>query len=488
MMTDSTRPVGPRPSFQWRSAAAQPAPGPTLSESERRARLYSRWMVVCTLLIMGVSGNLLDIFGLAYNQPGGFLPAKLHPVMYLSIVLTYYCFRGRTSAIFTTYRPIGVFLIAMAVSDVVTPFMRGADGIHIIASSATTYLPAALLVLILSDSCDARGRDLVLRTVIVMAALNAAICIVEDVVKENLIPAYGEAVQILLDTGTVDFRGTALYDHPLDGAMFTMMGIFCVLARGAKTRWEQICFLFLLTGLISFGGRTALGLSVILLLSAGLGYAIKRLASGTMTLPEGLRLAAIGVSVPLFFIYVLTGTDLGERLVNHFYWDDSADSRRLQWKMIGLMTRSEWITGIDSKMLDSYAYQVALDFPFEDIENFWLLEFVNRGVISYVFYLIAFFALVIFAWRSASGWGRAMLVSVLFVATSSNSFARKSNVFDMLLPAVVCTYDYRRRNAASAQQGLTQPLKWVVRDAAFVGSRAPGGGRFSPNTSIGSGQ
>ena len=238
------------------------------------------------------------------------------------------------------------------------------------------------------------------------------------------------------------FRGAALFDHPLTGASVTMMGVFLVaqgwVPQGWRARMAKPVALALLgMAMIAYGGRVALVVTVLaqtamLLGEAGLGMVRGRGAMRPILLLAGGAMLAILVGYAL-----IAFTDIGERLANTFYFDDSAQIRAVQWNVLDMLDPRQALFGVPLADQAQLTFQIGLDYAFADIENFWLLSFVSLGAVGFVLFLAGLLPFLAHLWRISPGWGRILLLCLVVVASSSNSLGRKSNLLFLLTAALL---------------------------------------------------
>jgi hypothetical protein len=120
-----------------------------------------------------------------------------------------------------------------------------------------------------------------------------------------------------------------------------------------------------------------------------------------------------------------------------------------------MLSTHDWIFGMSFDRLSILMWQIGLDVPFSDVENFLLAELLELGAIGFALWLVGFLAAVIWGYRRANPWGKVMLISVLLVASTSNSIARKSNLLNVLLPTVMCTAVARRTEPMTAAVAIS---------------------------------
>ena len=189
--------------------------------------------------------------------------------------------------------------------------------------------------------------------------------------------------------------------------------------------------------MIAYGGRVALVVTVLaqtamLLGEAGLGMVRGRGAMRPILLLAGGAMLAILVGYAL-----IAFTDIGERLANTFYFDDSAQIRAVQWNVLDMLDPRQALFGVPLADQAQLTFQIGLDYAFADIENFWLLSFVSLGAVGFVLFLAGLLPFLAHLWRISPGWGRILLLCLVVVASSSNSLGRKSNLLFLLTAALL---------------------------------------------------
>jgi hypothetical protein len=116
-----------------------------------------------------------------------------------------------------------------------------------------------------------------------------------------------------------------------------------------------------------------------------------------------------------------------DRIIDTLYFDDSAQVRVTQWAVLDYLNLKNWLFGVPLADLEALKYRIGLDAS-EDIENFWLLLYLNLGAIGFVVFVIMFGAFLLHIARSGGGLnGWLLMVSALIIDSSSNSLGTKSN-------------------------------------------------------------
>jgi hypothetical protein len=390
------------------------------------------WLAGAAVLVaLFISANLLTWLDIPYTKEGGGWAFKLHPCTWITMIAALLMAVARGPWQLAVGAPgVVLFLAAILFCVVFAGLMTGVGNLIVLLDN---FLPAGLMALVLGQATP--GQRAALAWAMRGAfAINAVLALVEAVMQATLIPLYldGEPYRPLLE----DFRPTALYDHPLTGGVMTMLG----LALAPPGAWLRPAYTALLgLALVVFGGRMAVAAALL----AGCAIPLARLARQVLTRrgsggqPALLgALAALLAGLPIGALCMSAG--LGERLYSHLYWDSSAQARLTEWGVLAGLDESQWVFGTARSDLLAKVNALRLDAGVEVIENFWLLMLVSLGGVAFVVFAIGLFALLASCWRGANVRGRILLVSVLAVASTSNSLGRKSTILVCLIAAVAC--------------------------------------------------
>jgi hypothetical protein len=415
---------------------------------------------VCVYLT--VSSNLLFRLGIPYAQTGGSYVVKLHPGTWLLLAaVALHLLRARlplrTAWDCTTQRPALAAYLALLVLCIVFGALVTQSDILIVFIES--FMPAALLSIVLTDASPC-ARRLLGRAMLAAFAANVALVLAEAVLQRHLIPVW------LGDDPFVDppgeFRGAALYDHPLTGSAMTLIGVFLVLGTPRAAWLRAPLLLWLLVGLLAFGGRTALAVTLAALTCWGAARLLHRLLARRLRLAELAAALAACTIGPLLFAILLAATSIGERIAARFYWDDSARARGVQWRMLDQLDAGDWLFGMRHARFEQLVAQLGLTWHFSDVENFWLWMFLDLGLLGFAIFLPALVIFLAAEWRRATPAGRIMLLALLVVASTSNSLARKSSLLTVAIAAAAAM----PRTAATARVVPRPVLPPALRVAA----------------------
>ena len=420
-----------------------------------------------------ISSNFLTMVGIAYSTDGGNPLVKFHPGTYLAMLslllrLSETGLPMRTMEQLVARFPLVGLFLGMIASCIVWVIVN--TGVSGVAAYVESYFSSGVLFLALADFSVEQRRRLGWIMVALFTA-NASLATGETVLRHNLLPLYLSEGKIYKDVA-YEFRGLALYDHALTGGMMTSMGILLLIGMRVSLRAGVLLGLPLLVGLISFGGRTSLLVCVVTVLGIGGFFMIRGLLD--RTLRPGVMLMAIAgvIAASVLLWFLVSETSVGVRLAGKLSFnDDSTATRSVQWLMPGLLNWNEFLFGISSSRELEYVYQLGLVYHFELVENFWLTAFMNLGAVGFMLYLTGLLAFLWNLWRQAPLLGRAIVVTTILVASTSNSLGHKSSVLFVMTAAVVATTGFAR--VGSTRLSHPHPLSPAGRAPVPTGSPEP---------------
>ena len=390
--------------------------------------------------------NMYLISGIDYVRPGGSPLIKVHLGTYLILFAACLWVLGvGTKALgrhFHDHPSHLLFLSMMTLCMAHMVLNIGGDGALFVF--VDTFICAGVVALLLTHASDDQRRVLA-HVLLAVFVLNAIIAIGESVTHRTLVPR----LDFPLDDAKVpidDWRGMALNDSSLSGAMMTQMGVFLVLAM--RTRWTALLLALLVFSLFSFGGRAALVVSIItlamLLVGAIIrGLALRRLTRGIVTWFIGTSLA-----VPVL-IGLALATSIGDRAITHMMLnDDSAMARDLAWNILGLLDSDKILFGSSLQTVQDYINWLHVG----EIENPWLDLFLTLGAVGSLYFLIGFVPFIVHLWRTGGLFGQLLVVTELIVASTSNSIGRKSPVLVVMVATIYACAAYTTRATNNVQR------------------------------------
>jgi len=329
-------------------------------------------------MLFCLSGYALEFFGIPYITEGGSILQKVHPANYvfaLTLVV----------AVVAHPDPIGYFVslvvrrpgaIAMIVSCVVIyvfvsryhPTMSAAYLIDALVS-------AALVALLLADAPE-RTMLWLARLLHVILVTNAVLAIVEVGSGWRLFPFGVEGEEM-----TWDYRATALFGHPLDGALAT--GVYAVILMTAKEipglpeRLRLPVILLCMAAMPAIGARTSFAI-VYAVAAVMAGLAVLGFLRGGGVRPRSLL--AVMAAAPLAVLGVVAVLQLGylDGFLARFQNDSgSADARFELYNLFSQYGLAEMLTGYDPAVLRTRVRVEGLE---AGVENSWVGHLLQFGI------------------------------------------------------------------------------------------------------------
>jgi hypothetical protein len=384
--------------------------------------------IILTFLL---PGSWLTHLGLYSDAPGGNALTKFHPATYMAVVAAWAAISSRSSGgginrLFRERPALSWATILILFCMLYSLLNIGVGGL---ALYVETYLAAAMVAIAI-DKATERQCQILGYTILILTLGNVAIALIEARLQTHLQPE--QELQLTAADAKYlqqveEFRGQALFPHPLTGSLVTSMALFLILGMRLR-RWLVATILVtLLVGLLSFGGRGAFAVTVMMIAAA----ALFQLASGLVTRRLNIGFLAAFVAgallLPALFIAITTHSDIGMRLTSHFYMDDSADVRMLQWRVLDLLRLRDVLFGMAPDRIELLKANVGLADVGSDIENPWLLLFLDLGIVACPFLVAAIFLLLLHLGRQANNSMSWLLITAsLLIVSTSNSLGRRT--------------------------------------------------------------
>jgi hypothetical protein len=327
---------------------------------------------------------------------------------------------------------IMAFVFAVPLFTVYTIYWNGINGAAFYWDS---FWAPALMALCLMDASP-RQRRFLAYFMLILVLGNVLMGLYESIRQEAFFPvvtvnADGKQVEEV----TENFRATAFFPHPLTASLMATMTLLLLYRMQLRFIFLAMSFVLLWVGLLEFGGRTGLGVSLVMTVGAGAWVGVTGMLRRDLKTSTAMYLLLGMIVLPLVLGVIATQTHIAERLLDTMYYDDSAEVRVFQWKVLNYLSLPNWLFGVPQDDLIQLKYQIGIG-PNEDIENFWLLLFLNLGAIGFVGFLVFFFTFLVNLARVGSGlFGWLLMIAALIIDSSSNSLGQKT--YDLLMEVVI---------------------------------------------------
>ena len=385
----------------------------------------TRVAIAAVAVDLTISANLLTLIGVPYVTEGGPLPLKIHPGSYLlcGAFLIFLAGQNRPNVAIWSCAggdaSLALFLTTQLACVVYALATTGSGNLVVLFD---TFLPAGLLAAVLSHT-QAHERWWLRRVLQWGIFGNAVLALGEASVHATLIPLYLNDAAFHAASG--EFRPTALYDHPLTGGVMTLIGLALIPRHGF---WRLAYAFVLWAGLLAFGGRVAVAVAVLRMFAMSTIDMASRVLRRDRTAIDLLMTWGTLFILCMAAIGAVHAAGFGDRLLRHLYWDPSAQVRLAQWGMLGELNAWQIAFGTPREELLGRLNLLWLNSGVEVIENFWLLMFVALGVVGFPLFFAGLCGLLAWCWRRSELCGPALVLSVIVVASTSNSLGRKSTI------------------------------------------------------------
>jgi hypothetical protein len=397
---------------------------PQLTWAGAESRLLTAALAFYAVLILSLSPFALAALGFDYGDAGGSVLTKFHPATFFICLLGIAAACGTGDPLNTVVHAfhetpaallmICAVLIACAQAVLVTkiPFTPLIE----------TFLPAALVLLLLRVIPERRGRTLALLLHALLIG-NAVLGIGEFLTGWRLTPFVIDGEDL-----SYEWRATALLGHPLANAMLTGTYIVILAVGGGRDLPQLVraaAFAICLASMAAFGGRGATVL-VLLMLVLIVGRRLLAVLNGGHLDTRAMMAAIVAVPIAGGGLLLLAHSNFFERILDRFV--DDTGSAQTRWDMLELVTRipfSDLLFAPDQRQVLTWQGILGLE---RGIESFWLSMALSYGLIVAGIVFVALFAHGWTIVRRCRPGAVLPLLYFLGVATTSLSLGGKSSV------------------------------------------------------------
>jgi hypothetical protein len=404
--------------------------------------------LLALILEFALSGQALTHLGIGYTSPDGSLLTTLHPATYLVSIATLMVLmqtRPFGSGLFRLWRDTPALALFILLVFCCACYGIADGGFSGAAAYVESYLSAGFLAVALEGGTDRQKRALAW-WIVALCGLSIILAVAESATETHLIPLQaGDGSPAELAADPAAFRSAGLFGHPLTAALTTSMATFLVLRMRMNGLLKATLFTAFLIGLLSFGGRTALAAtSALILLAAGVlllrGVVMRNLAMGAVVAGG----AAILILPPLLLL-VMTGTDIGEHVATYIYPAEITGTGGPQWLVLNHLNLRDILFGVSPMRLDILSYQLNLGHDTTDIDNVWLLTFLNLGAIGFFVLLFALGLFLMHLGRTtANPLGWMLLVAAVMIDATAHSPDRESADLFFMAACMIAMSGYSR--------------------------------------------
>ena len=392
-------------------------------------------LTVAVLLLFSLSGGMLWLVGYNYDGLQGSALSKIHPSTYLFVLVFVWrsCTFGNPvgyAVYVTNKRPATTLMGVIATVLLFVVILRQRPGM---AGMIDTYVAPALLVLLLSEDDEKTFARLQLVIHAVMT-VNALLALFEFGTKHLVFPYRFDGAVFVND-----LRSTALQGHPLSNATVTAIYILALLSgsRALSTPLRLGLIGLQCAALVTFGGRSAMVLTILLGGAYVLSRGVAQLRTGRVNLLAAALVIMLAALLPL--AVALAGYyGFFDALLSRFVSDSgSANARVEMFDLFNQMELRDIIVGADIDVLESMRRISGLE---QGIENPIIRLTLYQGAF---FTLLIFFSFALFMhevarrchpgiWLPMLGW--------LILLNTSESIASKTTLMTKFVVMALALY------------------------------------------------
>ena len=409
------------------------------------------WGVIAVVLSFLFPENVLDAMGLNIF--------KLLPATYVVLIGGLFALRAASFHQRCREAPgLMLYVFAIPALGLYSAYWQGISGTVVYVE---TYWIAGLLALML-EPASAKQKRILAGILITLCLLNVLVSVHESLTQTNWFPHVIDPDVDPLGQVTEDFRAHGFYSHPLNAALITSMAVYLLYTMRLRFILAAPIFGMLLLGMLAFGGRTALGVTLILSILIAAYLLFRGLLRKNLKLDFVLSISFALIFVPLIIAIVATQTTIADRIMNNLYYDDSAAVRATQWEVLSYLNLRNWLFGISHVDLNILKYQIGLGGKDTDIENCWLLMFLNLGGIGFLVFLAILGAFAVHLCRqSGSMFGWLMIISSMIIDSTANSLGVRTNDLLIEVAFAVAISGYKDfEPVRGVQRRLGQMIGW----------------------------
>jgi hypothetical protein len=385
------------------------------------------WGVVSAIMLQLIfSANVLAVLGISVGN--------IHPATFILVICAVCSLAQGVVPLSRRFREtpsLMLFVLGIPLLTLYSIYFAGFNGSTVFIE---TFWSAGLLALVLEPTTAKQKRRLA-TILIALVLVNVLVGLQESLTHTELFPINYEGADASFPAATEivdDFRAHAFYSHPLSASLVTSMAFFLLYTMRLRLVLAAPIFCTMLVGLLAFGGRTALVVTSLVSVATALYLLLTGILKRNLSPGFALSILTAAVAVPIILVVIVTQTTIADRIVDTFYYDGSAEVRMTQWEIFNRISLSNWLFGISKQDLAVLKFQIGLGGRDTDIENFWILIFLDLGLIGFSVFMTIFLGFVVhMARRTGSMYGWLLVGSAMVIDSTSNSLGVWSN--DLML-------------------------------------------------------
>jgi len=394
-----------------------------------------RLVYFAVFLTLFVGSNVMSKFGYKIGEQSAPAFQKVAPQVYVIVFLVFLLVLKNRFKIpkYLTQDFYALFFFILLLFYMV--FRGIADSISFIPNTLILAVGFSIML----TKVSSRSLDSMRKLVLFFFLINCFIAIVERVYAIHFFEPLKENIDYS------GFRSTALQNHPLNNALITSVILVFILTSEVKMTYKVFCLLIGLISIICYGSRSSLAGMILVISVFIVQHVIFSKKSGSLL---GKLIFIVLFSLGCFFIFIVaTESIFGERIMNRFYFDDSAQTRLQLFGMFELVSMENLLFGM-SQATSNYIKDRA---DVYEIENFWIVWIFRFGAIISSVLIFLFIKFVVRLLKKYSVTNRNLILFCFFLISSTNNSL--STITPALAIYVICAYVFApRENGLSREK------------------------------------
>ncbi len=408
-----------------------------------------RLLVVYFLLVFLFSGTVLDLIGYDYSAIEGSQITKIHPATYFIallfpiFILTYPRKRDLISYYLAT-KLGSIFFFCAATFAFINIVLGGRNGFGMYFDTDLHLFLCCMLL----PFVPPEGMAKLERFLHAFFAVNATLAIFELVSGIMVFPLTTYSPD---GTQIAEARAVALLGHPLHAATLTCAYIVSLLVGGGKSlesRWRMPMIAVQTAAMVAFGGRTALVLTLLILMIA-IGWQFIRFSAGRRYSRRTVIIAIAAVPIGIGIVTALALAGFFDQLLERFNEDGgSARSRLVMFPLWGSFDWGDFLWGPDPDYIRSQMYSFGMEWG---IENPFVHISIYQGIVISSLILLGLLLVFYDAFKRLEPRVIVPMIIYLMLVNTFGSFAGR--FLNLTLFLILVSALFRRRDA---------PARYVV--------------------------
>lgn len=411
-------------------------------------------MVTAALLIeILLPGHLLDVF-YEYSRPGGSPILKIHPGSYFILGVFAVIMAAQEPLLFLRRQAkaqawVLQFFLMISLISVIELVKFGTSGLAYMVD--TLIVPSVMLMLMLNLTPEQRYTLAKLTLTIIF--VNSCIAFVEFILKTRFLPNSD-----FTEAGF--FRSSALFGHPLGNTLITAPSLPLIYMTDWSKRRKFVFTCASIISLLCYGARAGFSIGLtsfcLAMFFYGSSQVLRNRLQATTLLLIMLFVALTGIGA---LVFIAASTDLGARIFERAYMDDSANTRILIFQVFDLLSPAQLWNGLP--LSDILLLQEKYE-SLQYLENFWISILLALGIPIFILFCSSFLYFLYGLRRGQPYLITFAVVTFIILASTNNSLSTKTPMLTLFTATV---YGFRQPRRQVSSRSPAQPLRPPLRPA-----------------------